>query len=418
MRHRRPLAVSATLTAVIAGAAIGVLNQGVAGRAAASTDPATLRTLRYLQAQVGTDGSVTASAGATEDSVIGFADNGFDPATLRNATSGKTALDYLMAQTQAGKTDDTAGHTAKLILALEAAHRDPTSFGGVDLVTRLGTFYNASTGVFAAAAAGETPNVYSQSLSMLALASASHTVPAPALAQLACARRADGSYGYAITPTLPATAPACADTFGGDTNSTAIAMQGLVKGGGAVAPATLTWLHSVQHTDGGFDFDGTGTAGDPDSDATVIQGLVAAGQAPGSATWRVAGGGTPVSNMATFQDTATGGFTFPGKTAPDAFTTSQIPAAQAAVPYATATAFVTGLSPAPTPTPTPTPTATPTLRPSPTPTASLAALVGAPRTGGAAAEAGGGLTHLPVAVLAASALAALAGAWRRRRPRR
>lgn len=410
MRVRRPLAVSATLTAIVIGAGIGALQQSVTGRAAASTDPATLRTLRYLQSQAGTDGSLASSAGATEDGVIGFADNGYDPATLRSS-GHPSAIDYLTGRTQSGTTTtDTAGHTAKLILAVTAAHLDPTAFGGRNLVTTLTGYYSSSTGAYASTAASESPNVFSQSFSVLALIAASQTVPAKALDLLVCARRSDGSYGYAVTAAATLTSPNCADTSG-DTNSSAIAVQALVAGGRTVDSGTLTWLHSVQQTDAGFGFDGSGPS-DPDSDATVIQALIAAGQDPASAGWTKAGH-TPPGNLLTFQDSG-GGFTYPGNPGPDAFTTSEVPAALAGRPYGAATTFAPGATAAtPAPTATPTRNATPVATPTPTATTSASvAAVGPPNTGGGDAE----LPAVPAVAAAAAALGVTAAAilWRRR----
>ncbi len=73
----------------------------------------------------------------------------------------------------------------------------------------------------------------------------------------------------------------------------------------------------------------------------MIQGLVAAGEDPSAPAW-TKGGHTALTNLRTFQDAANGGFTFPGNPGPDAFTTSQVPAGLAQVPFPGRTTWTTG----------------------------------------------------------------------------
>jgi hypothetical protein len=115
----------------------------------------------------------------------------------------------------------------------------------------------------------------------------------------------------------------------------------------------MTYLHAAQQSDGGFSFGTTGSS-DPDSDAIVIQALVAIGQDPTGAAWRK-GSHNPLTNMESFADThGSGGYVFPGNTAPDAFTTAAVPQALALKPYAAATDIAAGTSPPPPPTAAPT----------------------------------------------------------------
>lgn len=391
---RHLAAVSATLTATALAATLLT--------ASAASTQATAA-LRYLHGQQASDGSVGGAAGVTEDTIIGWADNGYDPATLA-ASSGKTGWDYLSAQTGAGTADDNAGHTGKLILAVVAGHRDPHSFDGVDLVARLATFYDSSTGAFDVSGA----NIFSQSLGILADVADGTTPAAAAVARLACAQNSDGGFGYTIDTAVPSST-ACGDTTdGSDTNSTAIAMQALRAAGVTTADAAArTYLSGQQQSDGGFGFGGPPS--DPDSDATVIQALVAMGQDPSAAAW-TKGGHTPLSNLLTFQG-STGGFTFPGNSAPDAFTTSEVPAALALTPYAAATTFASGASPGVAATPTPTPTA-----------AATPAIHAAPLTGGApireAAPTGPPAGPAVAALVALGAVSLGAGVTTRRRRRR
>ena len=90
MRRDRT-AAGATLAAL--GFVVGL--NGVTAAAASSAQANAA--LRYLYAQVGSNGSIAGAAGATEDTIISVADNGYDPATL-TSSSGATAYGYLATQ--------------------------------------------------------------------------------------------------------------------------------------------------------------------------------------------------------------------------------------------------------------------------------------------------------------------------------
>ncbi len=351
-------AVGATLTAC--GLILGVPSL-VASAATPQTSQANAA-LRYLYAQVGTDGSVSGALGATEDAIIGDADNGYDPATLRNSSSGTTAYDDLGAH---ASTITTAGGAAKYVLAWVAAGK-PAAIDAGALLTKLNTSttsggYLGSNGAFHNVDPNvEAANAFSQALSVLADVAAAHPLPAHATGWLKCAQRPDGGFGYVIDASAPSPPASCGDTSS-DTNDTGIVLQALGEAHVTAADsAAVGYLHSVQAGDGGFGFN-AGSGSDPDSDAIVSQALVAIGQDPTGATWTAGGGRNPITNMESFADPqGTGGYIFPGNTAPDAFTTVAIPPALALAPYAAVTSFVAGSSPPPaspaTPTPTPSPT--------------------------------------------------------------
>ena len=131
---------SATLAIVVTASLQGVPSTH------AQNDPAS-RAIRYLQTQQHADGSIDGTAGETEDTVMGAAAAGYDPATLRSA-SGKTALEYLATVAAAQKSAPNAGQVAKLALAVIAAGQNPTAFGGADLFTLLATTYHSTTGAY------------------------------------------------------------------------------------------------------------------------------------------------------------------------------------------------------------------------------------------------------------------------------
>jgi hypothetical protein len=348
--RRHFAAVGATLTA------LGMTVPLLAATASAAT-PATSQAnaaLRYLYGQVGSDGSVAGSLGATEDTVISVADNGYDPATLKGS-SGTTAYGYLSGH---ASTITTAGGAAKYVLAWVAAGK-PAAIDASAWLTKLnapasgggflqanGAFHNSNAGI-------ETANAYSQSLSVLADVAAGHSLPVHATGWLRCAQRPDGGFGFVISDAAATPPSFCGDTSS-DTNDTGIIMQALGQAGVNTATSSAkSFLHSAQQADGGFGF-GTMGGSDPDSDAVVIQALVAIGEDPTAAAWTIAGR-NPVTNMESFADPhGSGGYVFPGNTTPDAFTTVGIPQALALKPYAEPTVIVAGTTPVPPPTAAPT----------------------------------------------------------------
>jgi len=325
--------------------------------------------LEYLLAAQGSDGSIDASLGETADLVIGTADAGFDPATLMGCAGTTGALDFLASASDAASGD--AAKTGKLVLAVVAAGADPTSFDGRDLVARLTALYHAGSGAYG------DGSTFGQSFAILGLLAAGQSVPSTATAKLAALQDPDGSWSYGSAPV---------EAGVGDTNSTAIALMALGAAGVHTAdPAALTYLHSQQLADGGFPYQNADTYGpptsDPDSDAVVIEALLAAGEDPTASDWSQ-GSSNALTHLRSMQG-SDGGFEYPGS-GESAFTTSQVPAALMRMPYGAVTHFTAGAAvptsacaatPTPTPTPTPTtgtlpsPTATKTPKPTPKPTA-------------------------------------------------
>jgi hypothetical protein len=110
----------------------------------------------------------------------------------------------------------------------------------------------------------------------------------------------------------------------------------------SVDAAALTYLQSQQLADGGFIYSSMyGGSADPYSDALVLQTLVATGQDPEGASW-LQGASSVLTHLRSIQ-AAGGGFAYPGM-GPDAFTTSQVPAALVRVPYAAAAHWASGRS--------------------------------------------------------------------------
>jgi hypothetical protein len=268
----------------------------------------------------------------TADYVFGAAAAGFDP-TILEKSGGSTAFDYLEAGIGGSLTN--ASLVAKEALAAIDAKLDPTAFGGHDLLTALDATFDSTTHAYGD---GQT---YTQSLAILALvaaADAGHPLPAGAVTELIAAQDTDGSWDFQGVKDA---------VGGGDTNSTAIALEALVAAGTPTSDASITsalaYLHAQQLSDGGFPYSAAfgSPFSDPDSDANVIQGLVAAGENPSAPSWTKSDH-TALTNLLTFQSKTNGGFTFPGNPGPDAFTTSQVPAGLAKVPFPGSTTWTAG----------------------------------------------------------------------------
>jgi hypothetical protein len=423
---------------ILAAALVGTIAMGWSARAATPQPAAAQAALQYLYSQQLADGSIEAipgqggSAGVTEDTIIGIADNGYDPATLVSS-GGVSALTYLAGQVSGGKVT-TPGGVAKLILAWVAAGK-PASIDGAALITKLNT-PAASGGLLQANGSWLTArgfgNGFTQAMGVLADVAAGHALPANATGWLLCAQLTDGGFIDEIDPTGSAPPASCSTSSGdtSDTNDTGIAVQALDAARVTSADAAAQkYLASAQQTDGGFGYDGFGPT-DPDSDAVVILGLLAMHQDPTGAAWTKSGSNAMTTMLALQSPAGSGAYFYPGQ-APNGFTTSDgVVEALALKPYASATTFTVGKSPVaapaatPTPTPTPSPTATPTPTPSPspaataTPTAAAGALVSTPSTGGGGlgqgAPAGAAVTTV---VLLGIATAGGAARWRTARRR-
>jgi len=311
--------VAALATTATIGAATLAFAAG-SGSGSAQIDPGS-RAIEYLQTQQSaTNGSIP--LGSSTDSVsaeyaIGAAAAGYDPKALRNG-GGPSVMTYL--STQAASACATAGGCGLLIQAVVAAHLNPSSFGGVNLLTALKGMYKA--GVYGD---GEA---FTESLAIQGLVAAGQTVPAAAIHHLVAAQDSDGGWDYLLIKDDP---NGSTDYDTSDTNSTAMVLMALnATGTSSRNTSALAWLHTQQDGDGGFPYQaGAGT--DPDSTALVLQALFATRQNPEAASW-APGGNTPLAELIATQD-AGGGYTFPGNSGPDAFTTAQVPPALSRAPY-------------------------------------------------------------------------------------
>ena len=273
-------------------------------------------------------------------------------------TGAYVALHFLESNVDAYVTvggADGPGQLALLILDAHALGVDPRSFGGTDLVSRLLATEQTSgpdTGLFGTEtqAADFDAGGYQQGLALAALAAAGVTGTAPVTSAVAwlTAEQCPGG-GWTSPDNANNACTGVPASFGGpDTNSTALAVEGLAAQHALATPVSanaLTFLTNGQDADAGWSLypNTLTTPGvtDPDSTALVIQALVALGQSPVAGTFEK-GGATPVSALLSFQlasGTGAGAFFFPGSSAPNVLATYQAVPAAAGVTFPFVAAF-------------------------------------------------------------------------------
>ncbi len=289
----------------------GVAQNATPAVVTATPDPALDaldRAIAYLIDQQGDDGgfiglSGTSDPGTTADAVVAL--KAAEIRGVATTSAINTATGYLEDQAAAYAAVGP-GQAAKLALAVVAAGRDPSRFGGVDLLA-------AATSPAAAPAAGTpaaTPTVpgvygtglYDHGLALLALAAAGRDPEPAAIDVLRATQVDDGSWSFAGT-TEPGS---------GDSNTTALIIQALVATGNGEDPMVenaLQYLASVETTTGQFAFQSADPlVADANSTALAVQAIIATGGDSTSADdWKNAARGLAafqnVSGSFRYQDT-------------------------------------------------------------------------------------------------------------------
>lgn len=219
--------------------------------------------------------------GTTADVLVAAASAGIDPLTYLK--DGKTPLDYLAAQVEAGKAD-SAGKLGKLLLGLSGTSANLSAFATRDLPAE-------ATAALAKLTDGS--DLYSLSLALLGLHAAGLDAPEDAVATLLAARNTDGGWGFA-------------KDSASDTNTSALALQALIAADAEFdAAPTLAYFKATQNADMGWPYQkpAEGAAeSDANSTAAVAQALIAAGEA-------LDGWGNPAQALAKFQQPS-GAFTY------------------------------------------------------------------------------------------------------------
>jgi prenyltransferase beta subunit len=227
----------------------------------------------WLEKQQAADGgflgfSGTSDAGTTADAILALA-------AARNAgvkVDLTQAVDFLeknaLVYAQTGP-----GQAAKLVLTIVAAGGDPTDVENVNPLSIVEVSAKSETGQI-----GFGP--FDHALGVLALVATGSDVPSKAIDVFRTTQLEDGSWSFDGTTA----------NGGGDTNTTAVAIQALVaagEGNDSMVAKALDYLKSVQTGAGGFPFQkGQAPKGDANSTAIVVQAIVALGQDPASADWK------------------------------------------------------------------------------------------------------------------------------------
>lgn len=326
------LALSVGVSTPGAGAATTVKRVSIAQQAA-----------RWMSEQILANGGYLTSFGSPDPTNTAYAVIG-----LRAAHVGQTASDSAIAylETQLGSAlqsggSDSPGALAYDILAAVASNVDPTHFGGAtpsnDLVARLLATQRTS-GADAGLFGAQDPTfdgAFRQGLALAALKAAKVKARSAGVvagvAWLTSQQCADGLWQpYRADTSAPCDVADPNFFTGPDTNSSAMAMQGLAAWGKRPLEAVaVSSLRAVQSSDGGWPYiAAAGQASDPDSTALVIQGLLAEQQHPQRPEWATATG-SPLAALASYQLGCTdspadrGAFFFPGDRTPNVFATVQ-----------------------------------------------------------------------------------------------
>ncbi len=371
--HRLRMAAASAICLVVglaAGPAIATAATPVVAPSSSVSSPATSTTFpqttaadqgaRWLAAKLSPQGFMPSPATGqanlsfTANTVLALAATGID------VPGAQLALSYLEGHVDSYVTvtgTDGPGQLALLTLDAHALGVDPTNFGGTNLVTRLlatERTHGTDAGLFGA----QDPSydgAYRQGLALAALAAVGDTsqaVVGSAITWLRGQQCPDGGWTSYITTANPCNGDPAAFA-GPDTNSTALAIQGLASQSAvtsAISTAALGFLTGAQNPDGGWGYEPNATtapgSSDSNSTAEVVQALVALGQSPLFASFQ-RGSATPISSLLSFQVSTgpdTGAFVYQAGNAPDILSTVQVvPALAGVVPP-----FIAARAPAPT----------------------------------------------------------------------
>jgi Putative Ig domain/Squalene-hopene cyclase C-terminal domain len=316
----------------------------------------------WLAGQFNTQGFIpsqsdpgTADLSATANGLLALVSANTDPSLAA------TALSFLEANVDAYVSQngvDGPGQLALLILDAHTLGVDPTSFGGANLVARLLATQvpiGKNAGLFGTKSQVNDFNAgdYDQGLALAALAAAGITRGSAiksAESWLLNQQCPDGGWTSYKSKFNPCDGSP-ANFEGPDTNSTALAIQGLAAQGdlsGSADTNAHAFLVHAQDSDGGWGFEpntaATPGSTDPDSTALVLQAILALGDSPTQKPFDKTA--NPVSVLASFQSTSgtdQGSFSFPGVSGPNLLATYQaVPAlAGVVVPF---NLFVTSTS--------------------------------------------------------------------------
>jgi hypothetical protein len=289
---------------VPAGAATPTLPQTGAAQSAAA----------WLGAQFNTGGFIPLSGSTAPDlpstvnSVLALAGAGVDASTANNAVQ---FLEANSASYISANGSDGPGQLSLLILDAHALGVDPATFGGTDLVARLlATEQTTGPNAGRFGTDAQVPNFnaspFDQGLALAALKAAGVTADTAAISWLQGVQCPSGGWTAPDNVSNPCGGDPTLGN-GPDTNTTAVAIEGLVAQGAltsTVQTSALTFLETTQDSDdAGWGFEPNPSQSpansDPNSTSLVIQALLSMGLSPTSATF-TRNGATPVTALLHF----------------------------------------------------------------------------------------------------------------------
>ena len=256
-------------------AVAGTLALSVAFSAQASAAPTAQKrarvAVRYLVSQQETDGSIPAfsAIGSTADAIVSMV------AARRAPKAIQRAFDYLVSQEA---EVDSIGEKAKVVLAMDAAQRDPRDFAGRDLVQEIRSTMQQD-GRFGA----ETP-VIEHALAMIALYAAGSPAPNPAAQWLVEAQCADGGWPFQDPAAQTddehcSSGPQDFDRSNNDTTSYAVQALAVTPGPATAEHDSFGYFTATRDTERkGWGYDASFRTTNSNSTALVIQAYVISGR--------------------------------------------------------------------------------------------------------------------------------------------
>jgi hypothetical protein len=243
-------------------------------------------------------------------------DGGFPDFGATSSAGSTIDVAFAFAATGVNATTVTKGGKSPAdFLAIQAVTYSATAGGAAKLVTGIATMKLdahafgtidplATMEAYYNSTTGKYgDDLFAQSLYMLAERSLGRPVPAAAVTYIESLQGSDGGWD-------PSSA------FGEDTNATALVIRALIAAGVAPSDAHITnglaYLKANQQADGGFTFVAPGDS-DADSTAYGIQAILAAGQTvDAGGVWDKGSGKTPLAALKGFQNPTTGALIFFG----------------------------------------------------------------------------------------------------------
>jgi hypothetical protein len=177
--------------------------------------------------------------------------------------------DYITGEAFGDAGSTYAGPTAKALVYAQASGGTPTSFGGVNLVTRLESVTGASGRIADVSTFGDFANTIGQSFAARGLTTAASAESAAATTFLLNQQCPAGFFRLAIGDAQ------CADNNSPDTDVTALAVLNLRSQVGSPVVDTalakaVAWLQATQKADGSFG--GGGPTAAPNANSTGLAG--------------------------------------------------------------------------------------------------------------------------------------------------